>query len=99
MYENNKPLSNRLSMVTAGPDAAYGQSENSAQRIKTMRADQINGGGSRKSIVELFADRLAFAGFTLYACFAPHSIAGAEISLALVAIAFLIRFFSKQSIR
>ena len=49
--------------------------------------------------MELFADRLAFAGFTLYACFAPHSIAGAEISLALVAIAFLIRFFSKQSIR
>jgi hypothetical protein len=44
-----------------------------------------------------FAERLALVGFALYACFAPHSIAGAEISLALVAIAWLIRIFSTHS--
>jgi hypothetical protein len=37
------------------------------------------------------AERVACAGFLLYAVFAPHSIAGAEISLALVAAGWLAR--------
>ncbi len=37
------------------------------------------------------AERVAFGGFLLYAVFAPHSIAGAEISLALVGGGWLAR--------
>jgi hypothetical protein len=37
------------------------------------------------------AERVVWAGFLLYAVFAPHSIAGAEISLALVAAGWLVR--------
>lgn len=38
-----------------------------------------------------FAERLALAGFALYAIFAPHSIAGAEIALLLAAVGWLLR--------
>lgn len=38
-----------------------------------------------------WAQRLITLGFVLYAVFAPHSIAGAEIALALVVIGWLIR--------
>jgi hypothetical protein len=37
------------------------------------------------------AERLALAGFVLYAVFAPHSIAGAEIALAVAATGWLLR--------
>ena len=37
------------------------------------------------------AERLALVGFALYAVFAPHSIAGAEIALALSAAGWLLR--------
>jgi hypothetical protein len=37
------------------------------------------------------AERIAIAGFLLYATFAPHSIAGAEIALGLVGIGWLLR--------
>nr|MBA3805366.1 O-antigen ligase family protein [Acidobacteriota bacterium] len=40
------------------------------------------------------AERVALAGFLLYAVFAPHSIAGAEIALGLVSIGWLLRFLS-----
>lgn len=38
-----------------------------------------------------FAERVALAGFLLYAVFAPHSIAGAEIALGLVGVGWLLR--------
>jgi hypothetical protein len=41
--------------------------------------------------VATFAQRLAVAGFVLFAAFAPHSIAGAEIALAIATIGWLIR--------
>jgi hypothetical protein len=41
------------------------------------------------------AERVAWVGFLLYAVFAPHSIAGAEISLALVAAGWLARTLIK----
>jgi hypothetical protein len=37
------------------------------------------------------AERVALSGFALYAVFAPHSIAGAEIALAIVGIGWLAR--------
>ncbi|MDQ3821241.1 MAG: hypothetical protein M3362_26665, partial [Acidobacteriota bacterium] len=43
------------------------------------------------SRIARLASHLALAGFVLYAVFAPHSIAGAEISLALVGIGWLLR--------
>jgi hypothetical protein len=39
----------------------------------------------------LLSQRIATAGFVLYAVFAPHSIAGAEIALAIVGAGWLIR--------
>ncbi len=39
----------------------------------------------------LFAQRLATIGFALYAAFAPHSIAGAEIALAIAGSGWLLR--------
>ncbi|HEY0405646.1 MAG TPA: O-antigen ligase family protein [Pyrinomonadaceae bacterium] len=44
-----------------------------------------------QGFVAAFGERLALAGFALYAIFAPHSIAGAEIGLLLVGIALLLR--------
>ena len=41
--------------------------------------------------VNSFAERLALAGFLLYAAFAPHSIAGAEMGLLLVGVGWLAR--------
>jgi O-antigen ligase len=38
-----------------------------------------------------FAGNLAFAGFIIYAIFAPHSIAGAEMGLLLVGMGWLLR--------
>ena len=46
---------------------------------------------SESSPVARFAQHLALAGFALYAAFAPHSIAGAEIALALVGLGWLTR--------
>jgi hypothetical protein len=48
-------------------------------------------GPARTAAVSQLAERAAWAGFLLYAVFAPHSIAGAEISLALVAAGWLVR--------
>ncbi|MBA3514219.1 MAG: O-antigen ligase family protein [Pyrinomonadaceae bacterium] len=44
-----------------------------------------------KSPLALLARRVATAGFVLYAAFAPHSIAGAEIALAIVGLGWLVR--------
>jgi hypothetical protein len=44
-----------------------------------------------KSPLGLLGHRVATAGFVLYAAFAPHSIAGAEIALAIVGGGWLIR--------
>jgi O-antigen ligase len=43
------------------------------------------------------AERLAVAGFLLFAVFAPHSIAGAEIGLALVGLGWLWRTIATKS--
>ena len=44
-----------------------------------------------KSSIALLGNRVAIAGFVLYAVFAPHSIAGAEIALAIVGGGWLVR--------
>jgi O-Antigen ligase len=44
-----------------------------------------------KSPIALLGNRVAIAGFVLYAVLAPHSIAGAEIALAIVAGGWLVR--------
>src|SRR5947209_9058617 len=41
--------------------------------------------------ISRFAEIIALAGFMLFAVFAPHSIAGAEIALALVGAGWLTR--------
>lgn len=46
---------------------------------------------TKQTYVASLAQRLALAGFALYALFAPHSIAGAEIALALAALGWLVR--------
>jgi O-antigen ligase len=46
--------------------------------------------------VDGFAERLALSGFILYAIFAPHSIAGAEIGLLLVAVGWLVRTIQRR---
>lgn len=51
----------------------------------------------RRARVAHLAERLAFVGFLLYAVFAPHSIAGAEIALGLVGIGWLVRFLATAS--
>jgi len=57
--------------------------------------------GAEESTGARLGKRIALAGFTLYAIFAPHSIAGAEIALALVGIGFLVRLLvtKRTSIR
>lgn len=47
--------------------------------------------------IKSYAERLALAGFILYAIFAPHSIAGAEIGLLFVAVGWLIRTIRLRS--
>ncbi len=44
-----------------------------------------------KSPLAVLGNRVATAGFVLYAAFAPHSIAGAEIALAIVGGGWLVR--------
>src|SRR3982751_2145847 len=46
--------------------------------------------GARARAV-LAAERVGFAGFLLFAAFAPHSIAGAEISLGIAGAGWLVR--------
>jgi len=47
--------------------------------------------GQTKSSFALLGNNVAVAGFVLYAAFAPHSIAGAEIALAIVGGGWLVR--------
>lgn len=51
----------------------------------------------RRERIARLAERLALLGFLLYAIFAPHSIAGAEIALGLVGIGFVVRCFATAS--
>jgi O-Antigen ligase len=51
----------------------------------------------RRERLKRLAERLALLGFLLYAVFAPHSIAGAEMALGLVGIGFVVRFFATAS--
>src|SRR5688572_2267806 len=44
-----------------------------------------------KSPLAFLGHRVATAGFVLYSVFAPHSIAGAEIALAIVGAGWLVR--------
>jgi hypothetical protein len=57
-------------------EAAVGSSA-----VKATRAAPLKG----------YAERLSLVGFALYSIFAPHSIAGAEISLLLVALGWIVR--------
>lgn len=41
-------------------------------------------------------ERIAFVGFILYVCFAPHSVAGAEIGLSLAILGWLVRLVWKR---
>lgn len=50
----------------------------------------------KKLSIASVAERVALAGFALYAMFAPHSIAGAEIGLAFVALGWLVRFLAQR---
>jgi O-antigen ligase len=51
------------------------------------------GADNTKAPAARLAERVALSGFVLYAIFAPHSIAGAEIALALVGLGWLMRLF------
>ncbi|HEX8888003.1 MAG TPA: O-antigen ligase family protein [Pyrinomonadaceae bacterium] len=62
-------------------------------RSSSARAEE-----SASSAVARAGERLALAGFMLYAAFAPHSIAGAEIALAPVGIGLLLRFIVTRRI-
>lgn len=44
-----------------------------------------------KSSLPSLSNRIAIAGFVLYSALAPHSIAGAEIALAIVGVGWLVR--------
>jgi O-Antigen ligase/PDZ domain len=62
-----------------------------------MKIVRFRGTVKSKTIVIQASERLALVGFTLYAVFAPHSIAGAEIALSFVAIAWLVRTIATGS--
>lgn len=47
--------------------------------------------GEETAVASSITERISLAGFILYAIFAPHSIAGAEIALGLVALGWLAR--------
>lgn len=49
-----------------------------------------------RSLASGWAERLALTGFALYSIFAPHSIAGAEIGLLLVAVGWLARTIQER---
>ncbi|HKQ53770.1 MAG TPA: hypothetical protein VJT74_15450, partial [Pyrinomonadaceae bacterium] len=55
-----------------------------------MRANPQTIGPARARLARI-SERVALAGFLLYAAFAPHSIAGAELSLTLVGAGWLTR--------
>jgi hypothetical protein len=55
------------------------------------RAPDAPAGGPQPPRLARLAERVALVGFVLYAIFAPHSIAGAEMGLALVAAGWLAR--------
>jgi hypothetical protein len=63
---------------------------NSIKTHLTAAAKNFASNAPRGSI-ENYAERLSLVGFMLYSVFAPHSIAGAEISLLLVALGWLVR--------
>lgn len=46
--------------------------------------------------LSLIGERVAIAGFALYAAFAPHSIAGAEIALAIAGVGWVLRTISSR---
>ncbi len=50
----------------------------------------------RRPRLARLSERVALAGFVLYAAFAPHSIAGAELSLVLVGAGWLMRLLSTR---
>lgn len=54
----------------------------------TPRSEALDGARAKAILA---AERLGFAGFLLFAAFAPHSIAGAEISLGIAGLGWLIR--------
>lgn len=56
-----------------------------------MISEQSSPAVDFKSPFALLGNRVATAGFALYAAFAPHSIAGAEIALAIAASGWLVR--------
>src|SRR6266404_4171479 len=99
MAENN----NRLVAPSPGEeDKANAPNPQAQDRVAGASSETFEGQvntGIPMGKDTAFAERLALVGFALYACFAPHSIAGAEISLALVSIAWLVRIFSTHSTR
>jgi hypothetical protein len=59
--------------------------------INSGRRTTASPTGTSASPYARFAERVALLGFVLYAIFAPHSIAGAEMALALVGLGWIIR--------
>src|SRR5215472_260136 len=50
----------------------------------------------RDSLIATISQRIAVAGFVMFAAFAPHSIAGSEIALAVAAAGWLVRTISSR---
>jgi O-antigen ligase len=67
-----------------------------APRAPRKKVIDASSSSARRNAFQLFAERLAPAGFALYAIFAPHSIAGAEIALLLVGTGWLIRTIQQR---
>jgi hypothetical protein len=65
-----------------------------ANRRKVVPPAQT--GKEAPDAVARISERVALVGFILYAAFAPHSIAGAEIALGIVAIGWLARLIATK---
>ena len=61
---------------------------------QTMQTPSATGGAPEHGQWSRLGERTAIVGFFLYAAFAPHSIAAAEISLAIVGAGWLVRTLS-----
>src|SRR6267378_2657930 len=64
--------------------------------LQTKQIPSASDGAPRRGQWSRLGERTAILGFVLYAAFAPHSIAAAEISLAIVGAGWLVRTISSH---
>ena len=64
--------------------------------LQTKQIPSASDGAPRRGQWSRLGERTAILGFFLYAAFAPHSIAAAEISLAIVGAGWLVRTLSSH---